>query len=74
MISIGKDSRQRNRPHTHRLVAFSLDLAICPSRDFDIEIDNVVLLLVGIKRNIVPERDNFTILLEPDAPILLTIS
>lgn len=74
MISIGKDSRQRNRRHTHRLVALSLNLAICPSRNFDIKIDNVVLLLVGIKRNVVPEGNDFTILLEPDAPILFTIS
>lgn len=74
MISIGKDSRQRNRLHTHRLVALSFDLAICPSRNFDVKVDNVVLLLVGIKRNVVPERDDFAILLEPNAPILLTIS
>lgn len=74
MISIGKDSQQRNRLHTHRLIALSLDLAICPSRNFDVKVDNVVLLLVGIKRDVMPEGDDFAILLEPDAPILLAVS
>lgn len=56
--------------HTQRLITLGLNLATSPSRNFGVEVDDGLVLGVGVKRNIVPEGDWVAILLEPNTPVL----
>lgn len=48
---------------SHRVIEVYLLLGVCPARNLDNHVKNV-LLLIGIQRNIVERRDRDTILLD----------
>ena len=55
---------------TQRLITFDLNLAISPARDLDDEVDDAVVQWVGVERDVVPEGDGVSVLLEVDSPVL----
>lgn len=56
--------------HTQWLLALDFNLAIGPSRDFHHHVDDLVVLLVGVYRDIVPERDGLPVTQKPEPPVL----
>lgn len=47
-----------------------LDLAVCAAGDLDDEIDDLLVAVLGVERDVVPEGDWFAVVLEPDSPFL----
>lgn len=52
-----------------RLFALNLDFPICPTRDLDNGIDDGGVVLVGVERDVVPERDGVAFVQQPDSPV-----
>lgn len=55
---------------TERLIAICLNLAVRPSRNLDVHVDNVLLRSVRIQRNVMPEGDGVSVFFEPYSPVL----
>lgn len=55
---------------TQRLLSPDLNLCILPPRDLNYKVDDPLITLIGVKRNIVPERNRISRLFEPDPPVL----
>lgn len=55
---------------TQRLLSPDLDLGVLPLRHLDDKVDNALIILVGVQRDIVPERDRVAAFLEPYSPVL----
>lgn len=60
----------RQRRHTQRLAALDFNLGICPARNLNDHVDDVLFASVGVDGDVVPERGRVAIFLKPYSPIL----
>jgi hypothetical protein len=59
---------------TQGLGALSLDFGVSPTRNLNVVVDDLLVVLVGVQGDVVPEGNGVAILLKPDAPILECVS
>lgn len=52
-------------------LAANLNLGVFPARNLDDKVDNLLIVLVRVQGDVVPEGDGMAVFLEPYAPILM---